>query len=309
MRLAVYLPLLLPAFAGLSAGPLSRRLEPRLATWLLTAAGLILATSSTVVLGLLALAGLVRLPPVAALRGYSPEVIAREDPAAWPAAVAGAVLVALAVAATVRFAVRRTGALWSAALDAACLPGQESVVVTDDSRANAYTVPGLPGRIVISHGMLDALDPAGHDIILAHERAHLEHHHYAFVALAQISAAANPFLRPLATAVAFTVERWADEHAARHCGDRRAVAETVARAAVAGKRTRARGLPAAALGALGRRPAPGVVPRRVAALLEPPPHRPAHLLAAAGALVLLSGLCALEAAHDLHEFLEFAHVR
>ncbi|MFF2248519.1 M56 family metallopeptidase [Streptomyces sp. NPDC058142] len=309
MHLAVYLPLLLPAAAGLSAGPLARRLEPRLATWLLTAAGLILAVSSTIVLGLLAVAGLVRLPLIDALEGYSPTVIARQDPAAWPAALAGAVLLTLAVAATVRHTVRRAGALWSAALEAACLPGKESVVVTDDLHADAYTMPGLPGRIVISHGMLDALDPTGHDIILAHERAHLNHHHYAFVTLAQISAAANPLLRPLATSVAYTVERWADEYAALHTGDRRAVAETVARAAVATKRTRALRLPSAALGVLGRSPAPGVIPRRVAALLEPPPRRPAHLLAAAGALVAVSSVCVLEAAHDLHEFLELAHLR
>ncbi|WP_405798202.1 M56 family metallopeptidase [Streptomyces sp. NBC_01506] len=314
MRLALYLPLLLPVLAAVSAGPLARRLEPRLATWLLTVAGLVLAMSSTVVLGLLALAGLVRVPLVSSLKGYSPEVIAHEDPAAWPAAVAGAILLVLAASATIRFTARRAGALWSAALDAACLPGADAVVVTDDRSADAYTVPGLPGRIVISHGMLDALDPAGHDIILAHEKAHLNHHHYAFVTLAQMSAAANPLLRPLATAVAFTVERWADEDAARRTGDRRAVAETVARAAVAGKRTRtrARRLPDAALGVLGRvrgrGPGPGVVPRRVAALLEPAPHSPAHLLLAAGVLVAVSGVCALQAAYDLHEFLELAHV-
>ncbi|MFF1687746.1 MULTISPECIES: M56 family metallopeptidase [unclassified Streptomyces] len=306
MHLAVYLPLLLPALAGVGAGPLARRLEPRSATWLLTVAGLILAASSTVVLGLLALAGLVRVPLIAALKGYSPGVIARDDPATWQAAVAGAVLLALAASATARLTVRRAGALWSAALEAACLPGRESVVVTEDRHADAYTMPGLPGRIVISHGMLDALDPAGHDIILAHERAHLDNHHYAFVTLAQIAAAANPLLRPLATSVAFTVERWADEYAARHTGDRRAVAETVARAAVAAKRTRS--LPAAALGVLGRRPAPGVIPRRVAALLEPAPRSPYHLLVAVGALVAVSGVCVLEAAHDLHEFLELAHI-
>ncbi|MET4922398.1 M56 family metallopeptidase [Streptomyces sp. PSRA5] len=308
MRLAVYLPLLLPVLACVSAGPLSRRLEPRLATWLLTVAGLVLAASSTVVLGLLALAGLVRVPLISGLTGYSPDVIAHEDPAAWPAAVAGAILLVLAASATVRFTARRAGALWSAALDAACLPGRDAVVVTDDRHADAYTMPGLPGRIVISHGMLDALDPAGHDIILAHEKAHLNHHHYAFVTLAQMSAAANPLLRPLAAAVAFTVERWADEDAAHTTGDRRAVAETVARAAVATKRTRARRLPDTALGVLGRRPGPGVVPRRVAALLQPAPRSPAHLLMAASLLVAVSGVCALDAAHDLHEFLELAHI-
>ncbi|MET8126423.1 M56 family metallopeptidase [Streptomyces sp. NPDC005231] len=308
MHLAVYLPLLFPLLAGPAAGPLARRLEPRQATWLLTAAALILAASSTLVLGLLALAGLVRIPLVAALEDYSPDVIAHEDPAAWPAALAGAILLTLAAIATVRLTARRAGALWSAALDAACLPGPNSVVVTDDHSADAYTMPGLPGRIVISHGMLDALDPAGQEILLAHEQAHLDHHHYAFVSLAQLSAADNPLLRPLATAVAYTVERWADEHAAHHTGNRRAVAETVAKAAVAIKRTRTpRRIPAAALGMLGRHPAPGTVPRRVTALLAPPPHSPPLLLLAAGALLAASGLCAVEAAHDLHQFLELAH--
>jgi Zn-dependent protease with chaperone function len=311
MHLAVYLPLLFPALAALSAGPLARRLEPRLATWLLTAAGLVLAASSTAVLGLLALAGLVRVPLVAALKGYSPEVIARQDPAAWPAALAGAVLLALAVLGAARLAARRAGALWAAALEAACLPGPGPVVITDDPGADAYTMPGLPGRIVISHGMLNALDPAGREILLAHERAHLNNHHHAFVSLAQLAAAANPLLRPVATAVSYTVERWADEHAARHTGDRRAVAETVARAAVAAKRSRGpRSIPAAALGLIGRRrTGPGVVPRRVAALLAPPPQSPPLLLAAAAVLLAATGLCALEAAHDLHQFLELAHTR
>lgn len=309
MHLAVYLPLLLPVLAAACAGPLARRLEPRQATWLLTVAGLVLAASSSAALGLLALAGLVRLTPVAALQGYSPQVIAHQDPASWPTAAAGAVLLVLAAAATVRFAVRRARALWSAAQDAACLPGGDPVVITDDRHAHAYTMPGFPGRIVISHGMLAALGPAGHDIVLAHERAHLEHHHYAFVALAQISAAANPLLRPLAAAVAFTVERWADEDAALETGDRRAVAETVARAAVATKRGRARRLPGAALGVLGHRPVPGMVPRRVAALLNPAPRSPAHLLAAAVLLVAVSTVCALDATSDLHAFLEFAEIR
>ncbi|MFE0699723.1 M56 family metallopeptidase [Streptomyces sp. NPDC058872] len=311
MHLAVYLPLLLPVLAALGAGPLSRRLEPRLATWLLTVSGLTLAVASTCVLGLLALAGLVRVPLVAALKGYSPEAVARQDPTGWPAALAGAVLLALAVLAAVRLAARRAGALWSAALEAACLPGTDPVVVTDDPGAQAYTMPGLPGRIVVSHGMLDALDPAEHEILLAHERAHLDNHHYAFVSLAQVAAAANPLLRPLATAVAYTVERWADEHAARHTGDRRAVAETVARAAVAAKRSRTAGpVPAAALGILGRRrPGPGVVPRRVAALLAPPPQNPPLLLVVSAALLAATALSALEAARDLHQFLELARTR
>ncbi|WP_425824860.1 M56 family metallopeptidase [Streptomyces fractus] len=292
-----------------AAGPLARRMNPRPATWLLTTAALILAGSSTLVLGLLTVSGLARIPLVESLKGYSPEAVARHDPTAWPAAVAAGILLVLVTAATARLAVRRAGALWSAALDAACLPGPGTVVVTEDHGPHAYAVPGLPGRIVISHGMLDALGPAGREILLAHEYAHLRHHHYAFVSLTHLCAAANPLLRPLANTVAYTVERWADEQAAEDTGNRRAVAETVARAAVATKRSHQSGryVPAVALGLLDRAVGPGTVPRRVAALLQPPPRSRPLLLLATGTLLLAGSLCAFEAAHALHEFLELAH--
>ncbi|MEU8504912.1 hypothetical protein AB0C40_09320 [Streptomyces brevispora] len=51
------------------------------------------------------------------------------------------------------------------------------------------------------------------------------------------------------------------------------------------------------------------MPRRVAALLKPAPHNPPAQLAIAAVLLAATSLCALEAAHDLHEFLELAHTR
>lgn len=50
----------------------------------------------------------------------------------------------------------------------------------------------------------------------------------------------------------------------------------------------------------------GPVPRRVAALLRPPPRQRLLLLAAAMLLVAVSGLSTLEAARNLHQFIEFA---
>ncbi|WP_308129794.1 M48 family metalloprotease [Kitasatospora aureofaciens] len=165
-------------------------------------------------------------------------------------------------------------------------------------------MPGLPGRIVVSTGMLAALDPAERQILLAHERAHLRHHHHLFVALAQLAAAANPLLRPLAATVSYTIERWADESATA-VADRPQVARTVGKAALAAKRTRTR-IPAAALGILGRLTpsSSGPVPRRVAALLAPPPRHRALPFTASAGLLLATGLCAAEAAHDLESLLE-----
>jgi hypothetical protein len=48
------------------------------------------------------------------------------------------------------------------------------------------------------------------------------------------------------------------------------------------------------------------VPRRVAALLAPPPGRQLALLAVTALFVLIAGVSAAEAARDLHALIEFA---
>jgi hypothetical protein len=121
--------------------------------------------------------------------------------------------------------------------------------------------------------------------------------------------------------VDYTVERWADESAARVTGDRRLVAATIGRVALLATAVSARPQPAGQgghsfpAGAFGMiRPGrgrvsvtwAGPVPRRVAALLGPPPRARAVLLAAAALVVLLAGASALAAAGDLHALLELA---
>ncbi len=63
----LYLPLVMPALAGAAARPLAARLEPRLATWLLTSATVALAGCSTAALALLAAFAAARTPALAAL--------------------------------------------------------------------------------------------------------------------------------------------------------------------------------------------------------------------------------------------------
>jgi hypothetical protein len=316
MHLLVYLPLLFPVPAALAARPLGERLAPWLATWLLTACALALAALSCAALGVLVAAGLVRLPLAALAGGWSLATVRVGDSVSTiEAAVAGVLLVAAALAA-IRMLWRRIRALAAAALEAACLPGHGRLVVVDDTVPDAYALPGLPGRVVVSTGMLDALNDADREAMLAHEHAHLACHHYAFVAAAHLAAACNPMLRPVAAAVAYTVERWADERAAAACGDRRQVARAVGKAALATAHCPRRGIPEAVLGLLGRRRSAlhgaGPVPRRVAALLtepraySPPLNYPILPLAAAAAVVGASALCAFSAAHDLHVVLKLA---
>ncbi|MGW2647077.1 M56 family metallopeptidase [Streptomyces sp. NPDC001393] len=314
MRILVYLPLLLPLLAPLGARQLSERCEPRLATWLLTVSSLVLAVASTLSLGLLAVTGVTRVPLIAGLGHWSPGTARRDDPTELSVSVLAGLLLGGALVMAARMLWRRAGALAAAALDAACMPSRDGLVVVDDPAPDAFALPGLPGRVVVSTGMLHTLDEAEHAILLAHERAHLAAHHYAFVALAQLGAAANPLLRPLATAVTYTTERWADESAAVVTGDRGRVARAVAKAALAARDTPARSrLPGAALGILGRRrtrlATAGPVPRRVAALLAPPLGRRPLLAAATAAVLLAATWSSAEAAHDLHKLLETIGVR
>jgi hypothetical protein len=168
--------------------------------------------------------------------------------------------------------------------------------------------------------MMRALSAQERRVLLAHERAHARWFHYLFTSAARLAAAANPLLRPVAGAVGYTVERWADEHAAAVTGNRTLTARAVAqaaRAATAGVSPRASAGPAMALGVVPRpgparpgvfRRGPGPVPLRVAALLRPPPRPQLLLLAVALLLVAVSGLSALEATRDLHGLLELAQI-
>ncbi|MFJ9011204.1 M56 family metallopeptidase [Streptomyces canus] len=304
MRIAVYVPLLLSLLAPLGARPVSERCEPRLATWLLTASSLILGAASMISLGLLAVTGLIRIPLLAHLGHWSASSAQHTDPAQLSVALIAGLLLGGAAIAAARMLWRRVRTLAAAAMDAACMPTRDGLVVMEDEAPDAYALPGLPGRVVISTGMLHVLDDTENEILLAHERAHLSAHHYAFVALTQLGAAANPLLRPLATAVTYTIERWADENAATAAGDRMRVARTVGKAALAAHRAPALARVAgAALGILGRRgplASAGPVPRRVAALLAPPLGRHPALTAATAAILTAATLATAEAAHDLH---------
>ena len=311
MGLLVYLPLLIPALAALAARPLAGRLEPRQATWLLTAAAVILAGCAVAALALLAASAAAGLPVLAALGHYSAPVLRRDDPVAAVTGLAAAVLLAGAAVTAAIALRRRARALAESYRRAGRLREDAGLVIVPGSAIEAYALPGWPGRIVVSAALLDALDARERAALLAHERAHLAGRHHLFTTVAHLAAAACPLLLPVARAVDYTVERWADEDAARATGDRRLMAATIGRVALLTPPRRRRPVAAAALGIAGlpRRVSvawAGPVPRRVAALLGPPPARHALLAAAVAAAAALTGLSVLEAARDLHTLLELA---
>jgi len=307
----LYLPLLIPALAGLAARPLAALLEPRQATWLLTISAVALATCSSIALALLAAYAAARVPDLAALGDYSQRIVRRADPISLPAgALAGIALVAAAIAVAILFR-SRARALAASYRRAARLHGDDDLVVVPGAGIEAYALPGRPGRIVVSGELLDRLGADRRAALIAHEQAHLSGRHHLFVAAARLAAAANPMLIPVARSVEYTVERWADEHAAAVTGSRGLVAETIGQVALLASARPAR-LPSMSLGVVtstARRVSlalAGPVPRRVAALLTTPPRRRIAVLAACLALVAVAGIAALDTAGDLHALLEIA---
>ncbi|MEU8693879.1 M56 family metallopeptidase [Streptomyces sp. NPDC048665] len=317
MFCTVYVLLLLALPAGWVAHPLTERLDPRSATWLLTATAATLAAASSAGLLLLALTGLLRTHTAAALGHWSLRVLRNGTPGTGlvsPLAGAALVTAAVATAGTLRCRVR---AQRTAAREAARLPTRHGLSVAEDPSAEAFAVPGSTtsagpgGRVVVSTGMLAALTPEEVSVLVAHERAHLHARHHWFVMTAQLAATANPLLRPLARHVSYTVERWADEEAALATGDRRRVARTIGKAALARQRTAVRtSAPHGVLRLTGPSASAGPVPRRVAALLAPP-HRGVRAQPLVPALTTLlvatALLCCADAAHDVHRLLQLAH--
>ncbi|WP_329384426.1 M56 family metallopeptidase [Streptomyces sp. NBC_01716] len=271
MGVFVLLPLVLPLTAVPVARLAEQHLHPRLATRLLSALAVVLAVCSTLCLGLLVVVGTAQLPGNPLPDGWSDAEVREAvpyDEVAGKAAIVALVVVAVGCGATGRRHRRVRREAWRALRG---LPGQR-LVVLPDPEPYAYALPGhgrrggegaAQGRIVVSGALLGRLTPSERKALLAHEEAHLTGRHHRCLLAVQLAARANPLLRPLRAAVAYTTERWADEEAARTTGSRTLVARAIGKAALV-----SRGAPTPTLaGIVGA----GPVPRRVAALLAPAP--------------------------------------
>jgi len=299
MHLSVYLPLLFSGLFGVVAPVLARRLPPAVGTWLLSAGGLLAAAGTAASLALLGFT-LVGQSPLLAARGHwSDTTLRHADPVASPVA-----LVALAVLAvlTVRFAAagaRRLTALREAYRLAASMPASGGeLAVIEHPGPQAHAVPGRPGRIVVSTGLLRGLDAGERRAVLAHERAHLTHRHHLHHTVAHLAAAANPLLCRLPAAVALSTERWADESAAATCR-RDTVAAALTHAAASS--TRLLAAPSVVLAAAATE-----IVTRVQALRAPAPRLTLWRVALLVALLLATAATVLEAARETERLFELA---
>lgn len=251
MNWSLVLPGVVAAVVGAGAGMLQRRLPPAVAVRALTLLAIAVAGAVATSLAALVVGAVAHIAWLEANVGWCPTFGGSHD--AIPAPVGAASAVALVVMAA--GAVRRWLRL---APDAGTTDA--AVEVISSPEAVAYAVPGQPGHVVVTTGMLRSLDAAERRVLLAHEHAHLDRGHHRYVRIVHAAAAAVPLLRPLRGQIRFATERWADEDAAVAVGDRSLVARAIAAAALARTAT----APAAAYAM-----ADVAVVERVRALLEP----------------------------------------
>lgn len=232
MLISVYVPLLITMVLAVFAPRAAHRLAPRPAAWSLAAAALVASLGWLGSLALLAFAGLAQLPEVAEEGRWSVAAVRASDPVYLTVAGTAALALLASLTGLTVAAVRQLRHLRWARRECRLLPGDTELAVLDMAVPEAFALPGAPGRIVVSRGMLRCLGDREREALLAHERAHLRGRHHLFQTLWRLSAAANPLLRPLSGAGRFVLERWADEEAAVRVGDRTVVAHAVGRAAL-----------------------------------------------------------------------------
>lgn len=218
---------------ALSTGTVMRRLQPAQAVVLLTAAALALSLACGVSLTAIAIAVLATVRSVAAEGHWSATVVrANVVLPAWLGAVAAIAVLFLLLRAGWRVTRISMALVRAERLGRTIRANGGPVIVVDDDTADAYTLAGIRGCVIISRRLLEPLTTDERRVVTAHELAHLTRRHHLYVHLADIAAAANPLLRGVPRAIRIGVERWADEEAAAGIGNRRATGRAIARVAL-----------------------------------------------------------------------------
>lgn len=96
-----------------------------------------------------------------------------------------------------------------------------TLVRFDDAVPHAYSLPGSHPEIFYSSTLRSCLSQSEFAAVIAHEYAHLRHHHGAALRIAELNAACLPFLpagRALRRATKLLIELAADDAAARQVG-------------------------------------------------------------------------------------------
>ncbi len=275
--------LIVPAFVAVGiavlAGLLPLPLRPSVAAQVLGALAVVAAAITFVGLVVLSFVFLAGPTVVGAIAQWCPAVSLHHR-LSWPLGTTAVALLG-AVMWRIRCVVERQRV-------SGCDTRGLRLAVLDVEEPIAYAAPGSPGCVVVSAGLLAALEPRERQVVFAHERAHLEQRHHRYLFAMALATAVLPLLGPVARRVRHATERCADEAAVEAMGgDRELVASAIARAALAS--TSHRRLVASFGG--------GSVPARVGALLggQLSPRRiVVGLLVATSTVALVAGVSAVQ---------------
>jgi Zn-dependent protease with chaperone function len=293
-----------PVLVAVAVWLLADRMRPDTSVIFSVSSIAVTAAACVINLAAFAVKALAELPFVAGPLGFSAERV-RADTAyvPWVSWVSVVLLTGVFAGLVLVWRQHRRDAVFARRY--AALPTEDGLALIDDDRADAFAVPGRPGRIVVTTGMRAALDDDQYAALLAHERAHLAAGHHRLVQFARLSAAAYPVFWWLARRMEYLVERAADERAADELGSRRVVATAIGKAALvsAGATGRAALLMAPSSSDLRHA---GVVPRRVASLIAPRRGGSILLLLVPVAVAASSVIWTGECVYDLGELLTTA---
>lgn len=285
MRFNVYASFLLACSFGVVAPLVARRLRPMLGTWLLTVGAVVSSVCAFGAMILCAFTLLGQNGELAEQGHWSAHIFDHIDPVKRWVALAAGVAVVVALWRAGRVVTRRLSALHALRRALRAIPAGDDLTVVSGDRVEAYAVPGSPGRIVITRGMLAALTRDEMMAVIAHERSHLRHRHYHHRWVVAVAAAVHPMLIPIRSAQEWMTERWADEDAAR-----RTTPGVVASALRRVSHTNQPGFVLLASGAS--------VELRIAALSRPPARWHIGLLVVAIVVLLAAVLALIDAVSD-----------
>ena len=311
LLLALALSFLACLSVGRTARTVVTRFRPAQAVLALSTASLALSLAGGLALSAIAVGMLAGLAPIAAEQHWSAAIVHAHVPIPdWFGAVAGLAVLVLLLRAFVRTARILTALVRAERVCRDYRAGGGPVVIVEDDSADAYTVAGIRGCVVLSRRLLAELSGQETHLLTTHELSHLQRRHHLFVHIVDISAAANPLLRQVPAAVRLGIERWADEDAAAHIGDRRAAGRALAHIAVLRSDLTRAAKPTTRHSTGGARAAFGVgsfqVVSRVQALLQPAP-RPRTAKMAAVLIISLAVLSAsIASMANIHEVIESA---
>lgn len=271
-------PLVVTTAIATVATTAHRRLPPQLATRFAAVSLVVVTVAALPTLLVVVLAFLAHAPFVGGGFEWCAEAIGVHGAVSPFIGVPALALLAAGIVRTIRLVGRHR---------ALRCEGTHDVHVLPSHTPYAATLPGKAGQIVISTALIDLLDESERGVVLAHESAHSRHRHDRYLLVAEATAAVLPPLRALSRRLTFSLERWADEVAARACGDRELVALTLGKVAV-----RTHTPLVAGFAGLG-------VAARMQALLAPPVKRPpsAHVVALWSLLAVGAGFATYQLHH------------